>query len=228
MRRDNLASGVYREVKRRILSLEYPPGLILQERALAADYGVSRTPVREAVQRLAQEGWLEIHARRNIRVRTPSAEKLRKLFLARYLLERDALELLFAGNLQKKAGARMRLLLQRMDESCSSLFSFISFDQDFHAVPFMMLGNDYLKSFWGSVSEDMIWFGMMAMCAERYDDVLHEHFQVIEALEEESFERALSVLLNHLDVTEGILDTKFRQGCWLCETCERAKKIKLS
>ncbi|MDD4613459.1 MAG: GntR family transcriptional regulator, partial [Synergistaceae bacterium] len=45
MKRGNLASGAYEQIKRRILSLEYLPGSILQERGLAEELGISRTPV---------------------------------------------------------------------------------------------------------------------------------------------------------------------------------------
>ena len=216
MKRDNLASGVYKELKQRILSLEYPPGSILQERALAASFGVSRTPAREAIQRLSQEGWLEINARKNIKVRTPSETALQKLFLSRSLLERDAIELIFTENRQEETAGKMRSFLQDMDAARGTLsrFAFISLDQSFHAIPFLMSGNDYLQNFWRCLSEDMIWFGMMAMNENRYDDVIREHSKIIESVESKGCERAVSALLNHLDVTEDILGRKFKEG-WL-------------
>lgn len=117
MRKDNLASGVYERVKRGILSLEFPPGFLLQERNLAEELGVSRTPVREAVHRLSQEGWLQVNARKNIQVRPVSPSDLREVFQARRILERDALELLLSTGLAREAGRKMAAMATVMNES---------------------------------------------------------------------------------------------------------------
>jgi DNA-binding GntR family transcriptional regulator len=51
---------IHSQLRDRICLLDYPPGRILREHDLAAEFGVSRTPVREALQRLAVEGLVEI------------------------------------------------------------------------------------------------------------------------------------------------------------------------
>jgi DNA-binding GntR family transcriptional regulator len=55
------------EIRRRIIAGEIPPGVMLSELALAEEFGVSRTPVREAFKQLQTEGLVEIRPRRNIR-----------------------------------------------------------------------------------------------------------------------------------------------------------------
>ena len=196
MRKDNLASGVYERIKKGILSLEYPPGFLLQERNLAEELGVSRTPVREAVHRLSQEGWLRVNSRKNIQVRPVSSSDLREVFQARKILERDALELLLATGLAREAGRKMAAMAGAMNESRGSLFSFITADQSFHSVLFLVLGNSVLRKFWNAVSEEMIWLGMLAMNEKRYDDVLAEHGRK---------RAARDALLEHLENTEDIL-----------------------
>ena len=54
---------IYREIKRRILFLEYAPGQILNENVLAKEFGVSRTPMREVLYRLSWEQLARIIAR---------------------------------------------------------------------------------------------------------------------------------------------------------------------
>jgi DNA-binding GntR family transcriptional regulator len=54
---------IYREIKRRILFLEYEPGQILNENVLAREFGVSRTPMREVLYRLSWEQLARIIAR---------------------------------------------------------------------------------------------------------------------------------------------------------------------
>ena len=58
MEEKSLSAQVYEKIKGGIISLKYPPGSVLKERELSESLGVSRTPVREAIQRLSQEFWL--------------------------------------------------------------------------------------------------------------------------------------------------------------------------
>ena len=138
MKRKNLASGAYEQIKRRILSLEYLPGSILQERGLAEELGISRTPVREAIHRLSQEGWLKINSRKNIRIRYVSAADLHEVFQARRILEREAMDLLIDDGSGREAVPMMSSVLSEMDNSRGSLFSFITADQSFHSILFQV------------------------------------------------------------------------------------------
>ena len=183
---------VYQRIKRGILSLEYPPESLLQERNLAEELGVSRTPVREAVHRLFQ-------------VRPVSPSDLREVFQARKILERDALDLLLSTGLAREAGRKMAAMAGAMTESRGSLFSFITADQSFHSVLFLVLGNSVLRKFWNAVSEEMIWLGMLAMNEKRYDDVLEEHGKILSAVGEGKKRAAREALLEHLEKTEAVL-----------------------
>jgi DNA-binding GntR family transcriptional regulator len=57
--RKGLSGGIYEELRERICTLRYPPGDVLREQELAAEFGVSRTPVRQVLQRLEVEGFVE-------------------------------------------------------------------------------------------------------------------------------------------------------------------------
>jgi DNA-binding GntR family transcriptional regulator len=54
-----LAEGIYEEVRNRICLLQYPPGHLIRENDLAQEFGISRTPIRQALQRLEYEGFVE-------------------------------------------------------------------------------------------------------------------------------------------------------------------------
>lgn len=74
-------------LRRAILAGELPAGRRLGEVALAERLGVSRTPVREALSRLAAEGLVELTPRRGARVASFSAEELESIFAVRAALE---------------------------------------------------------------------------------------------------------------------------------------------
>ena len=73
--------ALYEDLKRHILTMELDPDELLDEAALTAQYGLSRTPVREIFQRLAGEGYLEIVEKRGVRVIPMSHSTLRNFFL---------------------------------------------------------------------------------------------------------------------------------------------------
>jgi DNA-binding GntR family transcriptional regulator len=80
---------VYDEIHRRIVAGEMGPGTRLVEASIAKSFGVSRTPVREALNRLAHEGLLERHDRA-MRVRVLGVEDVMALYDVRIALERAA------------------------------------------------------------------------------------------------------------------------------------------
>lgn len=54
-----LANTIYEEVRNRICMLRYPPGHVIRENELAEEFGISRTPVRQVLQKLEHEGFVE-------------------------------------------------------------------------------------------------------------------------------------------------------------------------
>jgi DNA-binding GntR family transcriptional regulator len=75
-----------------IVSGDIPPGTVLRQEQLSEQYAVSRTPIREALRRLAALGFVSFEPNRGVRVRTPSLEELREAFLIRAELEGVATE----------------------------------------------------------------------------------------------------------------------------------------
>lgn len=83
------ASSVYDKVHAKIVNGEFAPGTLLIEGTLAKEYGVSRTPVREAMARLGYEGLIERHDRA-MRVRVLKPEDVLEIYEVRIALEAAA------------------------------------------------------------------------------------------------------------------------------------------
>jgi DNA-binding GntR family transcriptional regulator len=82
-----LRHAVLEEVRRRIIAGVYRPGERIFEDQIAADLDVSRNPVREALQALQGEGFIELEPRRGARIAVVSTERARELFEVREVLE---------------------------------------------------------------------------------------------------------------------------------------------
>lgn len=94
--RSSMVDACYEALKRKIINNEFPPGFQALEQELADLLGVSRTPVREALPRLQEDGLIERLPRRGIRVLAISPEDFREIFDLLTCLEAKAVELLIA------------------------------------------------------------------------------------------------------------------------------------
>lgn len=84
---------IYEKLRRKILEFEIYPGTRITESELAADFNVSRTPVRAALQRLAVEGHIVIQPKQGCFVRAVDIEKISQYYDVRVHLEAAAVEL---------------------------------------------------------------------------------------------------------------------------------------
>lgn len=87
MPRRSLSDQAYRTLRSRILSRRLPPGTPLLEVRLAADLQMSRTPVREAIRRLAQDGLVDLWPGKGAFVRDIPLRRIREIFEIRLLVE---------------------------------------------------------------------------------------------------------------------------------------------
>lgn len=86
----SLVDTLFEAIRERILTWEYVPNDLLGEKMIADEFGVSRTPVREALALLSQEGLLEIIPRVGYRVSSFSIRDVHEIFDMRLLLEGEA------------------------------------------------------------------------------------------------------------------------------------------
>jgi DNA-binding GntR family transcriptional regulator len=77
---------LYRDIRDRICLLQYSPGTVLKEEALASEFGVSRTPVRRALQRLEFERLVDINQRSGAIVTTVDLKSLKEVYALRLKL----------------------------------------------------------------------------------------------------------------------------------------------
>jgi DNA-binding GntR family transcriptional regulator len=141
---DSLADTAYRRIEELIVTLELEPGAVLSESALTERLGIGRTPVREALQRLAKEGLVVVLPRRGVMVS--------EINLARHLglLElRRELERLIVRKAALRATAQEREAFRQLAEgfaaaaAASDDIAFMRHDKTFNAMILAACRNDY-------------------------------------------------------------------------------------
>lgn len=124
VRRENLADGVESAVRGMIVDGQFAPGERLNEVHLAERLGVSRTPLREALNRLAAEGAIEARPRLGYFVRPLSSEELDQIYDLRPILDPAALRLAGvpgARQLERLEALNAKLLAERKPERAIAL-----------------------------------------------------------------------------------------------------------
>jgi DNA-binding GntR family transcriptional regulator len=180
-----LVERAYQEVRSRILENLWPPGYTALEQEVALALGMSRTPVREALIRLHQEGLIELAPRRGMRVLPVSAKDMREIYEIFMSLECTAAELLAKRKPSLaelsplvEATKNMEIALSRDD-----LDAWAKADEVFHEALVRLAGNkllhDAMMGFW-----DRAHRARMVTLRLRPKPVnsTYEHMQLVECL----------------------------------------------
>lgn len=151
-----LNDQAYEAIKEGLISGTFTPGQPLVIRSLAEKYGISTTPVREALQRLVAERLLIVLPTRSIVVPSPSAEEFTELLRIRSALEGLAGQLA-TENFSKSHVARLNSMLAEIDIAIEErdTRAYLSLNQKFHFYIYERANSPHLlqliQDLWGQV-----------------------------------------------------------------------------
>jgi len=117
--RQTVAGMLVSEMRERILTLEFPEGVPLRQDTLAAEFGVSRIPLREALLQLEGEGLVTQPAHKGYAVSVLSLEEIREIFDLRALIEVDLLQRALP-HITSEVIAEARQVLAQFDENLAA------------------------------------------------------------------------------------------------------------
>lgn len=200
----------YGWLKSHIAGLPPGEGVFLTEAGIAAEAGVSRTPVREALLRLEAEGLLEILPKKGAYVSAISDAEVEATMQARLVVEQWA-----AAQLSDRVAGvlpRLRVLLeeQRSLLQADDPRAFIEADRAFHRTIVAAAGNDVLSTFYESLRDRQIRMGIRAVSsrADRAATAVDEHSAIIDALATADPGRAEDAIRSHLENTLAVLSAR--------------------
>ncbi|MBS1253803.1 MAG: putative D-xylose utilization operon transcriptional repressor [Anaerolineales bacterium] len=113
---DSLSQTIYKEIRERISLLQYPPGTVLSENALAAEFEVSRTPIRRVLQRLELDGLVLSKRGIGTMVTTVDLKSLKEVYALRMKLHEITGELSSVAHLTNDDIASLENVLEQCDE----------------------------------------------------------------------------------------------------------------
>jgi DNA-binding GntR family transcriptional regulator len=192
----SLRDTVVDELRRHIVDGELPAGSRLVERQLAADLGVSRVPVREALHALRAEGFVEERPPRGMVVRVLSERDVEDLFDVREALE-AVLCRRVAERLDESGRARLQEVLAEGDRAlrAGAASAAVRANADFHAVLLSVSHSPLLATLLEPLGGRMRWL------LQQHTDpaAIHaEHLRIYEALVAGDADRATTLAREHL------------------------------
>ena len=159
-KKHSIQSEAYEYIKKKIMMCEYLPNQLLSESILQEELGCSRTPVREAIRRLEQEGLATVLPKRGIVVSGFSIGDIRSIFEVRMLIEPYAVQT-YGEALDQKELRRFLELFQRW-ENPNNRWEFYQLDDEFHEFLISGLANEYLHDLYGRIQTQNVRLRVMS------------------------------------------------------------------
>ena len=199
----DLSSRVYQVLQQDILQGQFPPGARLSLDDLAERFGISVSPIRDALRLLAADGLVELRSRRGAFVTQPSRAVIHEVFQFRAILECAAVEYAIAAG--PPIFAALGDLIEAMTttmvgDTHADYLTYIRHDQEFHRTLVGAIGNGKISESYSSLAS----FALIARMLHRSEShrataTLAEHRAILSALIEHDADAARAAIRVHLD-----------------------------
>jgi transcriptional regulator, gntR family len=201
---ENLFGNIaYQKIKAAILNEMYEPNQILNERKLAEEFQISRTPVREALKILEGEGWVKIIPWKGAIVNQITQKEIDEIFQIRLIIEPAIIELL-----QNKIDYKKRAYLDKLYENqkkTKTKKEFILADREFHMTFVEWTENLQLIEMVKGLNDRIYMVGHKAINSKdskREKESLEEHYKIIQALKNNDIMLAKNFMIAHVIETK--------------------------
>ena len=204
--RTSLRERVAESLRAALVSGRMVPGTTYSVPALAEQFGVSATPVREAMLDLVNEGIMSAVPNKGFRVVELSDAELDQITELRRLLEVPTVGDL-AGAIDRAAVRRLRALADAVSDAArrGDVVGYVEADRELHLALLAEAGNPRLVEMVGRLRDQSRLYGLEQLAADGVlVDSAAEHIRLIDALESGDRRAAERVMAHHLDHVRGI------------------------
>jgi DNA-binding GntR family transcriptional regulator len=226
-----LVDELAQRIQARVLSGEIPMGSRLRQETLAAEFGVSRTPVREALRKLQASGLVAVQPRRGALVRGPNAREIREAYEVRAELEGLAAELA-TSLVRDEELRRLRAAQALFRHSVASILAWrqsseagapppedahaewIEGNDTFHLVIQEAAGNARLRAMLAelhrSIPRDLTWI-VLGENAKLLEENVAQHQAVLDAIERHDPQEARRRMVEHVRRAGELVTRRFEE-----------------
>lgn len=196
-----LRDAVYKILRLAILRGELEPEERLMEIALAEELGVSRTPIRDAIRKLEQEGLVRMIPRKGAQVANITEKDLTDVLEVRIGLECMAIDKACQMIGREQLG-QLEQAARDFDDTIrgGDLIEMAEADEAFHEIIYRISGNKCLIGMLANLREQIYRYRMEYLKEENVRRALvEEHGQIVEAIREKNAEKAKKIIYRHIE-----------------------------
>lgn len=194
--------NIYAELKDRIVKNHSAPGEIISENSLAAAFGVSRTPVREALKTLQNERWVVPIPKVGIQVSNIEVAELRNNFEVRKALETLVVQTLTRNGIAEEDLNRLEALAVQCNSVNPTSTEAIELDVKFHETMWALAGNSVLfRHLKDLIYSEQRWWYYMKKLSPNLQEVgdIGSLLQLAECLRQGDLDKTLKIMYHHLE-----------------------------
>jgi DNA-binding GntR family transcriptional regulator len=195
-----LKDWVYLKLREEIVTIQLPPGYMLREAELAARFGVSKTPLREAFVRLEKDGFVEIAPYRSAVVTGYSRQDLREIYEVRELLEgqcaREA-----AVNIATEHLAALNRIVRESAAACAAddTARLTRLLDEFDVLLYAQSKNSRITAMLNNIRDHVTRIGRLTVAIPgRMGTSVREHQAIYEAIVQRDGQRAETLMRQHI------------------------------
>jgi DNA-binding GntR family transcriptional regulator len=206
LRAGSLREQVTRALEAAMVAGELQPGEIYSAPALGERFGVSATPVREAMLDLARDGFVEVVRNRGFRVLEMSDTDLDQVSQIRLLLEVPT-TVAVAERITDAQIASLATVADAIEAAAErgDLIDYLDSDRRFHVGLIAVLGNPRLTDLVDRMRRQTRLFGLDDLVQSgRLGASAHEHHELLDALRAGDAERTRDMIVSHINHTRGL------------------------
>lgn len=196
----------YKKIKERILQGYYEEGST-SENELVKELQMSRTPIREALQRLQYDGLVKIYSNQGVFFQDLSVKQVNDLFDMRIAIEtfslRKAMQVISSGQLEK---LEQDLIKQQKAVDEKDTLAFMKNDAGFHSYLIQIADNQFIDPAFKNIRERLFHHGSLVY--KKKPDLIRqsyeEHIKIVEAIKEKDLKAATCAMEVHLENSKKI------------------------
>ena len=206
-----LNEQAYEHKKKMISEGELSYHEIYSETKLSRELGISRTPFRDAIHRLVQEGYIDIIPSKGFRLHQLTRQDVTETFQVRSALETYCtmeITRTFASKKAKRLFSELHFIMDEMKEILEvsqSIQDFCTYDFQFHISIVHYLENQQFSAIFDTFMYRMQRLAQMSLSHPgRMKDTYDEHLAILNAMEQGDTAHIYDITLRHMDVPRGI------------------------
>ncbi|RAK07177.1 DNA-binding GntR family transcriptional regulator [Halanaerobium saccharolyticum] len=196
----NMKDYVYNVLKENIMNLSLKPGTALRKKEIAKEFGVSRTPIREAFVKLKEEGLIDVYPQRGTFVSYIDLDKVQEAKFMREALETKIVKLACEVFPEEKLfDMEANLRVQEMSLKQNNYIKLFDYDNEFHKMLFEGCNKGNIWNAIEQLSTHLNRMRMLSLSADfNRSDVIEDHQRIINAIEDRNPVEAEKVMDSHI------------------------------